>query len=73
MGLEEREERPHRQSRVTSKDGLKTRAIGALRRLQKLPGLVRGFFVGPAPAIHHRRGLNSLSFVDLLTNILEGY
>jgi len=35
---------------VTSKDDLKAKAIGALRRLQKLPHLVRGFFADP-----HRR------------------
>jgi transposase len=32
---------------VTSKDDLKSKAIGALRRLQKLPRLVRGFFADP--------------------------
>jgi hypothetical protein len=32
---------------VASKDDLKTKALGALRRLQKLPALVRGFFVDP--------------------------
>jgi transposase len=32
---------------VTSKDDLKTKAIGALRRLQKLPALVRAFFADP--------------------------
>jgi transposase len=32
---------------VTSKDDLKAKATGALRRLQKLPGLVRGFFADP--------------------------
>jgi transposase len=32
---------------VTSKDDLKTKATGALRRLQKLPALVRGFFHDP--------------------------
>jgi transposase len=32
---------------VTSKDNLKAKAIGALRRLQKLPHLVRGFFADP--------------------------
>lgn len=32
---------------VTSKDDLKAKAIGALRRLQKMPGLVRGFFADP--------------------------
>lgn len=32
---------------VTSKDDLKSKAIGALRRLQKLPHLVRGFFADP--------------------------
>jgi hypothetical protein len=32
---------------VTSKDGLQAKATGALRRLQKLPGLVRGFFADP--------------------------
>ncbi len=32
---------------ITSKDDLKAKAIGALRRLQKLPGLVRGFFADP--------------------------
>jgi transposase len=32
---------------VTSKDDLKAKATGALRRLQKLPALVRGFFRDP--------------------------
>lgn len=32
---------------VTSKHDLKTKAIGALRRLQKLPALVRAFFADP--------------------------
>jgi transposase len=32
---------------VTSKNDLKTKATGALRRLQKLPALVRGFFHDP--------------------------
>lgn len=32
---------------VTSKQDLKTKAIGALRRLQKLPRLVRAFFADP--------------------------
>jgi transposase len=32
---------------VTSKDDLKAKAISALRRLQKLPRLVRGFFADP--------------------------
>lgn len=32
---------------VTSKDDLKAKAVGALRRLQKLPGLVRAFFADP--------------------------
>jgi hypothetical protein len=32
---------------VTSKDDLKSKAIGALRRLQKRFGLVRGFFADP--------------------------
>ncbi len=32
---------------VASKDDLKAKAIGALRRFQKLPGLVRGFFADP--------------------------
>jgi transposase len=32
---------------VTSSDDLKSKAIGALRRLQKLPRLVRGFFADP--------------------------
>jgi transposase len=32
---------------VTSADDLKTKAIGALRRLQKLPHLIRGFFADP--------------------------
>lgn len=30
-----------------SADDLKSMAIGALRRLQKLPGIVRGFFRDP--------------------------
>lgn len=32
---------------VTSKDDLKAKAVGALRRLQKLPRLIRGFFADP--------------------------
>ena len=32
---------------VTSKDDLKAKAVGALRRLQKMPGLVRAFFADP--------------------------
>ena len=32
---------------IMGKDDLKTKAIGALRRLQKLPDLVRGFFRDP--------------------------
>jgi transposase len=32
---------------VTSAEDLKAKAIGALRRLQKLPALVRGFFADP--------------------------
>jgi hypothetical protein len=32
---------------VISKDDLKSKAIGALRRLRKLPRLVRGFFADP--------------------------
>lgn len=32
---------------VTSKDDLKAKAIGVLRRLQKMPGLVRAFFADP--------------------------
>lgn len=32
---------------IMSADGLKSMAIGALRRLQKLPGIVRGFFRDP--------------------------
>jgi transposase len=32
---------------VTSQDDLKSKAVGALRRLQKLPRLVRGFFADP--------------------------
>lgn len=32
---------------VTSKQDLKAKAIGALRRLQKRPGLVRAFFADP--------------------------
>jgi len=32
---------------IMSKDDLKAKAIGALRRLQKLPGIVRGFFRDP--------------------------
>jgi transposase len=32
---------------VTSKDDLKSKAVGALRRLQKRPGLVRAFFADP--------------------------
>jgi transposase len=32
---------------VTSQDDLKSKAISALRRLQKLPRLVRGFFADP--------------------------
>ena len=32
---------------VTSKQDLKSKAVGALRRLQKRPGLVRAFFADP--------------------------
>ena len=32
---------------VTSKDDLEAKAIGALRRLQKLPATVRAFFADP--------------------------
>jgi hypothetical protein len=32
---------------VTSKGDLKATVVSALRRLQKLPGLVRGFFADP--------------------------
>ena len=32
---------------ITSADDLKAKAIGALRRLQKLPGIVRGFLRDP--------------------------
>jgi transposase len=35
------------ESGVTSKDDLKTKTTNALRRLQKLPHLVRGFFRDP--------------------------
>jgi hypothetical protein len=38
---------------VTSKQDLKSKAIGALRRLQKRPGLVRAFFADPHLALHH--------------------
>jgi hypothetical protein len=34
-------------SGVTSKGNLKAKAIGALRRLQKLPAVVRAFFADP--------------------------
>jgi hypothetical protein len=48
MGVQERQERLDCQNnRVASKDDLKAKAIGALRRLQKLPGLVRGSFADP--------------------------
>jgi hypothetical protein len=58
---------------ITSKDGLKAKATGALRRLQKLPALVRGFFAGrtcatspqwPRPESHSSRLLT----YDLLSN-----
>ena len=32
---------------LASKDDLKAKAIGALRRLQKMPALVRSFFADP--------------------------
>jgi transposase len=32
---------------IMSKDDLKSKALGALRRLQKLPNVVRGFFRDP--------------------------
>ncbi len=32
---------------VTSKQDLKSKAVGALRRLQKRPGLARAFFADP--------------------------
>ena len=37
-----------------SADDLKAKAIGALRRLQKLPGIVRGFLRNPSPGLHPR-------------------
>jgi hypothetical protein len=48
---------------VTSKDDLKAKAIGALRRLQKFPALVRGFFADP----HLRYITAKQETVDLLT------
>jgi transposase len=35
---------------IMNASDLKSLAIGALRRLQKLPGIVRGFFRDPKPA-----------------------
>ena len=47
MGLEERQHDRIGKTGVTSKEDLKSKAIGALRRLQKRPGLVRAFFADP--------------------------
>jgi hypothetical protein len=48
---------------VTSKDELKTKATNALRRLQKLPAIVRGFF--------HDPNLVCITvWLNLLTNVL---
>jgi hypothetical protein len=46
-GLEKRQARPDRKTGVTSKEDLKSKAVGALRRLQKRPALVRAFFADP--------------------------
>ena len=50
MGMDKHQTRPDRQIGVTNKDDLKTKATNALRRLQKLPALVRGFFHDPSLA-----------------------
>src|SRR5690242_6071307 len=47
---------------VTSKDDLRSKAVGALRRLQKRPGLVRAFFAYP-----HRRYITALTKSSRLT------
>jgi hypothetical protein len=47
VGLEERQHDRAGKTAVTSKDDLKAIVISALRRLQKLPALVRGFFADP--------------------------
>ena len=41
-------------SGLTSMQDLKSKAIGALRRIQKRPGLARAFYADTAPALHHR-------------------
>lgn len=47
MGLEQCEDDRIGRGLIMSADDLKSKAIGALRRLQKLPGIVRGFFRDP--------------------------
>jgi hypothetical protein len=48
VGLEERQTRPGRtHQRHRPPDKFKTKVIGALRRLQKMPHIVRAFFADP--------------------------
>jgi hypothetical protein len=48
-GMEERQARPHRQDRrhQQGRPQIKTKATNVLRRLQKMPHLVRGVFHDP--------------------------
>jgi hypothetical protein len=62
---------------IMSADDLKGKAIGALRRLQKLPGIVRGFLRDPKlayilelhPGTAHGvyKGISSLVSIDMRT------
>ena len=47
MGLEEHQTQPRRGSGVSGPDQFKALAIAALRRLQRMPHIVRGFFADP--------------------------
>jgi hypothetical protein len=47
MGLEQRKNDRIGRGVIMSADDLKAKAIGALRRLQKLPDIVRGFLRDP--------------------------
>jgi hypothetical protein len=47
MGLEERPSTTGSGTSVTGPDDFKAKIIGALRRLQKMPHIVRAFFADP--------------------------
>ena len=57
---------------IMSADDLKAKAIGALRRLQKLPDIVRGFLRDPKLAyilkLHKRTARESLTNGTFLSN-----